>query len=210
MPSQLRSCLNALLLSMALACCRAVPAQSAVTSIQMSSYSVEVKSGQPPRLQIARDGETVFEVPIVSGLASEAGEERLSAIEFSMQQTGEQAWELNATATSNLWSGRRFAWRFSRNHIEFQQFAAGHGKLGRCYFLSNGISSRWDNGTTPGFAWDAAIYADRYFSPNPNHANQFDFNIALPQTVGFSNDSKSGSDADFRPERITGIFAPPP
>ena len=54
------------------------------------------------------------------------------------------------------------------------------------------------------------IDADRYFSPNPNHANQFEFSIAMPQTVGFSNGSKAGSDADFRPERITGIFAPPP
>jgi hypothetical protein len=185
-------------------------AQPSITAIRMPLYSVELKPGDPPRLQIARDGETVFEVPAVSGLSSDTSEEQLSAIEFSVRQAGEQAWELSATAKSGLWSGRRFAWRFFPDHIEFQQFAKGHGKLGRCYFLSNGVSNRWDNGTTPSHAWDTAIYADRYFSPNPNHANQFEFNIAMPQTVGFGNGAKAGSDADFRPERITGIFAPPP
>jgi hypothetical protein len=104
---------------------------------------------------------------------------------------------------------RRFQWRFFPDHIEFQQFASGHGKLGRSYFLSNGVSNRWDNGSTGGRAWTTTVYADRYFSPSPNHANQFEFNIAMPQTLGFSDCGKGGSDADFRPERITGIFAPP-
>jgi hypothetical protein len=68
---------------------------------------------------------------------------------------------LNASAQSTLWTGRRFQWRFYRDHPEFQQFASGHGKLGRAYFLSNGVSNRWDKGTTAGHAWDASIYADR-------------------------------------------------
>jgi hypothetical protein len=181
-----------------------------ITPIRMPLYSVQVMPGDPPRLAIARDGETVFEVPVVSGLASDTQQERLSGIEYTVRENGEQEYELNATAKSSLWSGRRFTWRFLADRIEFQQFATGRGKLGRAYFLSNGVSNRWDNGTTAGHTWDTAIYSDRYFSPNPNHANQFEFGIAMPQTMGFSDGSKGGTDADFRPERITGIFAPPP
>ena len=190
--------------------CLRMTAQSPETSIHMASYSVEVAPGEPPRLTIERDGETVFEVPIVSGLSSGSREEQLASIEYSFHQNGAQEYELNATAKSNLWSARRFVWRFFSDRIEFQQFASGQGKLGRAYFLSSGISNRWDNGTTPGHAWDTAIYADRYFSPNPNHANQFEFSIAMPQTVGYGGSTRSGSEEDFRPERITGIFAPPP
>lgn len=189
--------------------CPLMTAQSP-RSIRMPGYSVAVAPGQPPRLTIERDGETVFVVPIVSGLATDKSEESLSSVEYSIRQNGPQEYELTATAQSNLWSARRFEWRFFPDRIEFQQFASGHGKLGRAYFLSTGISNRWDNGTTPGHTWDTTVYADRYFSPNPNHANQFEFNIAMPQTVGFSAGARSGSDEDFRPERITGIFAPPP
>ena len=38
-----------------------------IHSIRMPSYSVEVAPGEPPRLTIQRDGETVFEVPVVGG-----------------------------------------------------------------------------------------------------------------------------------------------
>jgi hypothetical protein len=195
-------------------CLATIPAAaqpaSTIRSIRMPGYSVEVTPGEPPRLTVARDGEAVFELPVVSGLASGEKQEQLSQIEFNIRENGDQAYELNATAKSSLWSGRRFQWRFLPDHIEFQQFASGHGKLGRSYFLSNGVSNRWDNGSTGGRAWTTTVYADRYFSPSPNHANQFEFNIAMPQTVGFGDGSKGGSDADFRPERITGIFAPPP
>lgn len=178
--------------------------------IQMPQYSVAVEPGNPPCLTIERDHQAVFEVPIVAGLASDTQEEHLSGIEFSFRETGSGAWELRATAQSTLWTGRHFEWRFFPDHIEFQQFAAGHGKLGRNYFLSNGVSNRWDKGTTDGHVWDATLYADRYFAPNPNHANQFEFNIAMPQILGFSVDRQQDSEQDFRPERITGIFAPPP
>jgi hypothetical protein len=193
------------------ACCFRARAQSTgqITSIRMPLYSVDVTPGEPPRLAIARDGETVFVVPVVSGLASDTQEERISAIDYSVQQKGEHEYELTATAKSSLWSARRFTWRFFPDRIEFQQFATGHGKLGRLYFLSNGVSNRWDNGTTPGFSWETTTYADRYFSPSPNHANQFEFNIPIPQTVGFSSGA-GGSDANFRPESMTGLFAPPP
>ncbi|HEY1987321.1 MAG TPA: TIM-barrel domain-containing protein [Terracidiphilus sp.] len=213
MPALLRRCLPAALIA-AIAWMPAIAQNPTVAQganpIHMQLYSVVVKPGDPPRLSIERDGETVLEVPIVAGLASDTQDERLSAIEYSLNRSADGTYELNATARSSLWSERRFAWRFLSDHIEFQQFATGHGKLGRSFFLSNGISERWGSGTTGGHTWDAAIEADRYFTPNPNHANQFEFNIAVPQTVGFSDGSKAGSDVDFRPERIAGLFAPPP
>jgi hypothetical protein len=164
----------------------------------------------PPRLSITSDHETTFVVPVVSGLDSDTQREHLSAILATQRTSSAGTSEIEATATSNLWSDRRFVWRFFSDRIEFQQFASGHGKLGKNYFLSSGVSHRWDKGTTEGLLWDATIYADRYFSPSPNHANQFEFNIAMPQILGFSVGRQSDSEEDFRPERITGIFAPPP
>lgn len=178
--------------------------------IRMPQYSAMIEPGNPPRLTIERDHQAVFELPIVAGLASDTKEEHLSGIEFSLREAGNGTWELNATAKSTLWTNRRFSWRFFPDHIEFQQFATGHGKLGRAFFLSNGVSNRWDNGTTDGHAWDTTIYADRYFAPNPNHANQFEFNIAMPQILGFSANRNPDSEQDFRPERLTGLFSPPP
>jgi hypothetical protein len=176
----------------------------------MARYSAELEPGNPPRLRIDRDGEPAFVVPIVSALDSDKQQEHLSTIQQSLKQNPEGVLELTATATSNLWTGRRFVWRFFSDHIEFQQFATGHGKLGRSYFLSSGVSHRWDKGTSPGYLWGATIYADRYFSPSPNHANQFEFDISMPQILGFSVGRQPDSEDDFRPERMTGLFSPPP
>ncbi|HUX44333.1 MAG TPA: TIM-barrel domain-containing protein [Terracidiphilus sp.] len=178
--------------------------------VSMPQYTVAVESGVQPRLNLLRNHQEVFAFPIVAGLASPTRQEQLSNIHYSLARTADGNYQLNATAQSNLWSGRRFQWRFFPDHIEFQQFASGHGPLGRAYFLSNGVSNRWDSGTTDGHLWDMTIDADRYFAPNPNHANQFEFNIAMPQILGFSVNRESNSDQDFRPERMTGIFAPPP
>ena len=186
------------------------PGSTAPALIAMGQYSVIVTPGETPRLTVERDHEAVFELPVVAGLASATEEERLSGIAFTLRETGGGTWELEATAKSSLWSKRRFVWRFLADRIEFQQFATGKGKLGRNYFLSNGVSNRWDKGTTGGPAWDATIYADRYFSPSPNHANQFEFNIAMPQILGFSVGREAQTEQDFRPERMTGLYAPPP
>ncbi|MGB8260930.1 MAG: TIM-barrel domain-containing protein, partial [Terracidiphilus sp.] len=163
-----------------------------------------------PRLRIERDGEPVLVVPIVSGLAAPAREEHLSAIEYALRHPNPTTWELEATAQSDLWQHRRFLWRFLPDRIEFQHFASGHGPLGRCYFLSNGVSHGWDSGSTGGRQWDTTLYADRYFSPSPNHANQFEFSIPMPQIVGFNIGRQPSSDSDFRPERMDGLFQPPP
>jgi len=188
--------------------------QAQTQSIEQPQYSITIAAseqpGAPAQIKIERQHETVLQVPIIAGLASASAEEQLSNITYSLQKSSDDIYTLNATAKSNLWASRRFQWRFFPDHIEFQQFATGSGKLGRCYFLANGVSNRWDNGTTPGHAWDATIYADRYFAPNPNLADQFEFNIAMPQILGFSVGREESSEQDFRPERMAGTFAPPP
>jgi hypothetical protein len=196
--------------SVGLAACAQPPSGSAIRFLEMQGYSIEIKPGDPPRIAVEREHQAVFEAPIVSGLDSDTQGEKLSAVEYAVRKASDGAFELSATARSSLWTGRRFVWRFLPDHIEFQQFATGSGRLGRAYFLSNGVSNRWDAGTTDGRGWDTTIWADRYFAPNPNHANQFEFNIAMPQTLGYGDGGRSGSEQDFRPERITGIFAPPP
>jgi glycosyl hydrolase family 31 len=191
------------------ACCNAQ-----TQSVSMPQYTATIvpgdRAGAPPQLRIEREHQRIFDVPVVAGLASASREEQLSEITYSLRTSDAETFELAVNAKSNLWTGRRFAWRFFPDHIEFQQFASGPGKVGRCYFLSNGVSNRWDNGRTRGHAWDATIYADRYFAPNPNLADQLEFNIAMPQILGFSVGREESSEQDFRPERMAGTFAPPP
>ncbi len=183
-------------------------------SIQMLRYSVRILPGEPPVLQLTRDHQLAFQFPLVSGLESfsdgTSQPEKLSAIAYTVQQASDQSWTITATAQSSLWASRRFEWRFLPDHVEFQQFARGHCALGRAFFLSNGISNRWDNGSAPGHNWVTTLYADKYFAPNPNLANQFEFNTAMPQILGFSQGRETASEQDFRPERMPGTFAPPP
>ncbi|MGA7318324.1 MAG: TIM-barrel domain-containing protein [Silvibacterium sp.] len=203
------------LLAMALATC-VVPccAQTQPQFVSMPQYSITITPGdqpeEPPQLMLRRDGQTVFKMPLIAGLGSPSSEEKLAQVTYSLRKTGDGTFELNAKAKSSLWTDRRFQWRFFPDHIEFQQFANGSGKLGHCYFLSNGISGVWDKGTTDGHEWTTGIYADRYFAPDPNHASQFEFNIAMPQILGFSYGRDESSARDFRPERMTDLFAPPP
>jgi len=190
--------------------CIAQDSAATARHLGMASYSIQFEPGDPPRIQIEQAGEPVFIVPVVAELDSATQREHLSHIEAALSQNHDGSYQIVATAASDLWSSRRFVWKLLSDHIEFQQFAAGRGRPGRCYFLSSGVSDRWDKGSTPGHLWDTTIYADRYFSPNPNHASQFEFNIAMPQTLGFSDDRYPSSEEDFRPERMTGLFAPPP
>jgi hypothetical protein len=39
-------------------------------------------------------------------------------------------------------------------------------------------------------AWNSTLMADRYWSPSPNHANQWEFSIAEPQTLGFGSEAR--------------------
>lgn len=181
-------------------------------------YSVRIvdrtELGAVPALQIFHNRKLVFRFPLVSSLDSANGKEHLSAIEYrvELRKAGDQVskYEIIATAKSSLWTRREFHWSLYADHIEFDQQAWGDGKLGRCYFFSNGVSGRWDKGQSDGAAWNAMLMADRYWTPSPNHANQWEFSIAEPQLLGFGGDARKGSEQDFRPAQMNDLFSPPP
>lgn len=170
--------------------------------------------GELPALEVYRNQQLMFRFPLVSGLDSATEGEHLSGIHYRVDSTGTDkrgpVYEIVATASSSLWRQREFHWRLYADHLEFDQTARGEGKPGRCYFFSNGRPGRWDRGTSDGAAWNSTLMADRYWSPSPNHANQWEFSIAEPQTLGFSSDTRKGSEQDFRPAQMADLFSPPP
>jgi hypothetical protein len=98
--------------------------------------------GPVPALEIYRNEQLVFRFPLVAGLDSAASREHLSGIQYQVHalEAGKPGalYEIAATAASSLWARREFHWRFYADHLEFDQVAWGEGKLGRCYFFSNG------------------------------------------------------------------------
>ena len=183
------------------------------------AYSVRLLDkaalSEVPALEVYRNEQLVFRFPLVSGLDSATEREHLSAIQYQIRSVGSGKrgaiiQELVVTAASSLWARREFHWRFYADHLEFEQAAWGAGTVGRCYFFSNGESGRWDKGMSDGPAWNSTLMADLYWSPSPNHANQWEFSIAEPQTLGFGSSTRKGSDRDFRPEQMNDLFSPPP
>jgi len=170
--------------------------------------------GPVPALEIHRNEQLVFRFPLVAGLDSAVEREHLSGIQYQVHAAGagerSPLYEITATAASSLWTRREFHWRLYADHLEFDQMASGDGKVGRCYFFSSGRPGRWDKGTSDGAAWNSTLMADRYWSPSPNHANQWDFSIAEPQILGFGPDDRKGSEEDFRPAQMADLFSPPP
>ncbi len=194
------------------------PQSSEAFQASFAAYSVrllrETPLGAVPALEIFADGQLVFRLPLVSGLDSATAREHLSAIHYRIEphEGGKTAarYEIVATASSSIWKRREFHWRLYGDHIEFDQAAWGEGKIGRCYFFSNGVSGRWEKGISDGAEWNTTLMADRYWSPSPNLANQWEFSIAEPQTLGFGTGAREGSEEDFRPVQMQGIFSPPP
>jgi len=194
--------------------------QTAPAAFQASlpEYRVRVLAqtslGPVPVIEIYRNEILFFHLPLVSALDSATDHEHLSAIQFNSRKLANDKstalFEIVATATSSLWARREFRWRLFADHLEFDQSAWGDVKLGRCYFFSNGRPGRWDKGLSDGAAWNSTLMPDRYWSPSPNHANQWEFSIAEPQTLGFSSDAHKGSEEDFRPAQMTDLFSPPP
>lgn len=152
-----------LILSSAFSLLNAQSSETRIQTISMPQYSATLEPGSPPQIKIAHGHEIVFQSPLVAGLATTSSEETLTDIRFTLKPVSGNSYIVDVAAKSSIWTRRRFTWHLFPDHIEFQQFASGKGKLGRCYFLSNGISNRWDNGTTSGHAWATTIYADRYF-----------------------------------------------
>ena len=142
---------NALLLFIVLALPLAARAET--YTIQKSSYTVRSNAGNYPFLEILREGQLLFRLPLISGLSTPGQEERLSNIRI--ESGGTDRWQV--TADSSIWRERKFFWKFIDDHIEFQQFASGPKPIERCYFFSNGISERWTNGTSPGVFANSTI-----------------------------------------------------
>ena len=170
--------------------------------------------GKVPALEVYRNEQLIFRFPLVSGLDSATEREDLAGIQYRSDASASgkpgPRYQIVATAASSLWTRREFHWRFYADHLEFDQTAEGTGKLGRCYFFSNGRPGRWDKGLSAGGAANSTLMADRYWSPSPNHANQWEFTIAEPQTLGFGSNARQGSEDDFRPAQMTDLFSPPP
>ncbi len=198
------------------------PAQTTATpgAFQASfpAYRVRLREGTElgpvPALEVYRNEQLMFRFPLISGLDSASGHEHLTGIQYQVRplepaRSG-ALYEIVATAASSLWTRREFHWRLYADHIEFDQAAWGDGKLGRCYFFSDGMPGRWDKGESDGPAWNTTLMPDRYWTPAPNHANQWEFSIAEPQTLGFSSDARKGSEQDFRPAQMNDLFSPPP
>ena len=164
--------------------------------------------------RVYRNEQLIFRFPLVSGLDSATDREHLSDIRYRVHplEANKQGalYEIVATATSTLWAKREFHWRLYADHLEFDQTAMGEGKLGRCYFFSDGRPGRWDKGLSDGAAWNSTLMADRYWSPSPNHANQWEFSIAEPQTLGFSWMRTKARKKIFAPAQMADLFSPPP
>lgn len=188
------------LFAVALGCSFALSGQT----LKRYAYSVREIPGDYPSLEIYHQDELLFRVPLVSGLSTPGEEERLSNIRV---KAGVPKWTV--TADSSLWTERKFTWTFFDDHIEFQQTAKGPKPLQRCYLFSNGISERWTNGTSPGVFANSTIYASQFFSPAPNHADQYYFHIAEPQSVGVLSEHSDDA-GPYHPELMGGLFAPPP
>jgi len=177
-------------------------------AVDMPRYSVRLVAGDIPALDVSQEGSALFRFPLVSGLSTPGQEEKLSNIRLARAETSEGSALWEAIADSSLWTARTFRWTFSADRIEFQQFASGPRPIERCYFFANGISERWENGTSPGVFANTTVYATRYFSPRPNHADQSYFTIAVPQSLGVAGETPDPP--GFHPTLMGGIFAPPP
>ncbi len=182
---------------------------AATTPVEMSRYSVRFLEDPVPAFELVREGEPIFRLPVVSGLSAAGKPEVLSGIRLGeLESLSGGGYRLKVAADSSLWRDRRFEWGFYPDRIEFQHFASGNLPIDRCFFFSNGVSERWTNGSSPGVAANTTIFAERYFSPAPNHADEFYHRIAVPQSVGVMAETPEPD--QYLPESMTGLFAPPP
>jgi hypothetical protein len=104
--------------------------------------------------------------------------------------------------------GHRFLHSRPRNRLGGADCNRRSREAGGSYFLSNGVPNRWDNGTTGGHTGDATLYADRYFSPGPSHANQFEFHIAIPRILSFRVGCEPQSEEDLPLRAYDGHLRP--
>jgi Glycosyl hydrolases family 31 TIM-barrel domain len=177
--------------------------------LKTPKYSVRYQEAAIPFLEIFQEGLKVFRVPSASGISALNSNEIISSLTAGpLKRLAANRYHLEVAAQSSLWQNRRFQWVFLPDHIEFQHSARGSAPLGRCYFLSNGVSEPWSNGTSPGVDANTTVFADEYFSPAVNLADEFYFTIARPQSVGIL--PEHAPQGGYHPVEWTGDFAPPP
>ena len=182
------------------------------TLLATPTYTVLREDGAIPRLWIQSHGTQFFRLPIVSGLSTigeKLGtEEQLTDIhESPLAHDAHGVTTLTVTATSSLWTTRRFLWRFFPDHIEFQQFATGDRPVQRAYFFSNGFSGLYDYGTSQSIASNSIIDAEYDYAPNANFDTTTLLPIELPLSLGVAGDP--GAPGTSR-EQASRLFSPPP
>ena len=185
--------------------------------IEARRYSARLIDGPPPCLIILREGVILLKLPIASGLARFGALcEELRDIRIESLDANEERVLIHAAAESADWAARRFEWVLSEDSVTFQHFANGSGRLGRCFFFSNGVSETWGSPGVPGVDYQTTIHAETVFAPRVNHGNAFYHSPTMPQNLGIHNEmpnaffferSMMGS---YLPEQMTHLFCPPP
>ena len=201
-----------ILWAMALSCSRfAQPSTMQVKKtllVTKPAYTVELETGQIPRLWIESHGVSFFRLPVASGLASIGVEEKLTDLqEAPLEPTTNGATVLTVTAKSSIWTSRRFVWRFFEDHIEFQQFATGDRPVVRSYFFSNGISELYGYGTSYSIASNTIVDADRYYAPNANFDTALLHPLEESQSLGVAGDPGG---PQLSREQSSRLFSPAP
>ncbi len=132
--------------------------EARIQTISMPQYSVTIEAGNPPQIMIAHDHEVVFQSPMVAGLGTTSSEETLIDIQFALKPVTGNGYILDVVAKSSIWTKRRFTWRFFPGpHRVSAVCQAVRASSAAATFFPNGISNRWDNGTTAGHSWNTTI-----------------------------------------------------
>ena len=118
----------------------------------------------------------------------------------------------DATAKSSLWSGRRFKWRlFLRPHRipAIRQWVMG--SWDRCILALERnlepLGQRHHRRARPGIRPSTPTAISRRSATTPTSLNSIS---PCRRRWATAEAGRAGSEEDFRPERIRGIFAPPP
>lgn len=182
-------------------------AQTILLSTPVYTVSLSEEEGNAS-LFIDVEGARIFRLPLVSGLSSPDREEELSSVSWKPLIDEKEARVLEVSAKSSIWKTRRFIWKFFPDHLEFQQFATGKGAVQRCYFFANGTSGSIKGRMPLLVNGNSTVYADKYFSPRANLADEFEYPVGFPQSLGTASEiARPGSYDAFW---MNPLYTPPP
>ena len=175
-----------------------------------AQYEVLIRRAQPPVAEISFDGRVMAELAMVSALENADAKEHLTNARILAMEEIDGGLGVTLGAESDLWQERRFEWKFYPDHVTYRHFAAGSGKLGRCYFFSSGRPGMYDDGTSDGYHTNAAFLTPHYRTFNVNLANVREFDISQPGFAGIGRSECVGKSDYMNVERWHGIFSPAP